>query len=792
MNEKSLRVLEYFKIIEEVSQYANSPLGREKILSLRPITDLEKVRGKLQETTESVAIVLQKGRIPLEGLTDIGPFLKKAKIGSILSPGELLKIARSLKICENVKDYIKEERNQISPYPIISSIIEELVELPGLTKELLRVIIGEDELSDHASPTLHRIRKQIQGKNNALRDKLNKMIHSTHYQKYLQEPIVTLRGDRYVIPVKQEYRANVAGLIHDQSSSGATLFIEPMSIVEMNNDLKTLIGQEEEEIERILIEFTGIIENNYEVISNNFELLGKLDAIFAKGNYSLNIRGSEPLLNHEGYINFKQARHPLIPDKDVMPSDIFLGRDFHTLLITGPNTGGKTVTLKTIGLLCLMGQSGLHIPVKDGSEMAIFHKVFADIGDEQSIEQSLSTFSSHMTNIVDILDEVDERSLVLFDELGAGTDPTEGAALAMSILDFLHKKNIRTVATTHYSELKEYALSTQGIENAAVEFNIETLRPTYILQIGLPGKSNAFEISKRLGLMNEVINQAREYISQEDIQFEDLLLDIETKRKQIEEESIRIKNKRLEIENLKNQLEEKELRFNEKKDKLMQRAREEALEIVKEAKTQMDEIITELRRLEKEQILKGHNKSIENAKKQLRESENDIQKELAKAGVPRISYSVPKDLKPGDEVLITTLNQKGFVLSLPDDKDEVQIQAGIMKINVHINNLSKLNNKKEKTFMQKTSRTIKAKTISISPQLDLRGKTTEEAILDTDKYLDDAYLANLGTITIIHGKGTGALRKSIHDLLKSHTHVKDYRIGKYNEGGEGATIVSIK
>jgi DNA mismatch repair protein MutS2 len=791
--DKNLKILEFNKIIEILAKYAISSAGKEKILSIRPMTNINKIQHALRETSETVRIILEKGKIPIEGINDIRPFINKAKIGSILSPGELLKIAQVLKVSEDVKKYIKEERSQDSPYTLVSNIIDQLIVLPGLTKDIYSVIISEDEISDNASTELYRIRKQIIHKNNAIRDKLNKMIHSTHYQKYLQEAIVTLRGERFVIPVKQEYRSNVPGLIHDQSASKATLFIEPMSIVEMNNDLKTLKNSENHEIERILIEFTNVIANNYSTIDNNMKLLTKLDVIFAKGYYSLDLGGSEPRLNEKGLIVLKQARHPLIPKDIVVASDIYLGKDFSSLLITGPNTGGKTITLKTIGLLCLMAQSGLHIPVKDNSEIGVFNKVFADIGDEQSIEQSLSTFSSHMTNIVEILREVDEKSLVLFDELGAGTDPTEGAALAMAILDYLHKSNVRTVATTHYSELKEYALSTEGIENASVEFDVETLKPTYVLLIGIPGKSNAFEISKRLGLEYKIINSAKEYISQENIRFEDVLLDIENKRKQIEVDEINAKRDRIETKILRKKLEEQEAELEEKKNIIINQSKEEALNIIKDAKKQSELIIKGIKRLEKEQNFNNKNKIIEEAKKKLREFENNIEEELYKSSIPRVSYTSPEDLKSGDPIYITTLNQKGFVLTSPDEKDEVQVQVGIMKINVHISNITRLQEtKEEKKNPQKNNRSIKNKSMNVSPQLDLRGKMTEEAIIITDKYLDDAYLANLNTVTIIHGKGTGALRKSIHELLKNHIHVKEYRIGRYNEGGDGATIVSIK
>lgn len=792
MNKKTLKALEYFKILHIVSKYASSSLGKKKILSIRPMTNIQSIQQELQQTSEATKIILEKGNIPLEGFQDIYPFLKKAKIGSLLSPGELLKIAQVLKICEQVKTYMKKGRNQRNIYPIIDHIVEEIIELPELRKSIFNAILSEEELSDTASSELYRIRKQIHQKNEAIREKLNQMIHSAHYQKYLQEPIVTIRQDRYVIPVKQEYRSSIPGLIHDQSSTGATLFVEPMSIVEMNNDLKTLKNNEKQEVEKILSEFTKAIENNYEIISENLKLLTQVDVIFAKGYYSIQIKGIEPRVNQEGIINFKQARHPLISEKDVVASDIFLGKEFNTLVITGPNTGGKTVTLKTIGLLCLMVQSGFHIPVKEDSEVAIFQHIFADIGDEQSIEQSLSTFSSHMTNIVEILKNLDSNSLVLFDELGAGTDPIEGAALAMAILDNLYKRNIRTVATTHYSELKEYAIINSGVENASVEFDIETLRPTYKLRIGIPGKSNAFEISKRLGLDAKIIHAAKQYLSQESIRFEDVLLDIEHKKKQIEEEEWNAKKVRAEIERIQKSVKEKETQLEMRKDSILSNAKKEALKIVEETKKEVEKIIENLRKIEKEASIINYNKKIEESRKKLREFGNVLEEELSDFNSCSESDIQPTDLKPGDKVLITTLNQKGYVIALSDDKKEVQVQVGILKIKVPINNLKKMSEQQTPKMIKRNFQTMKNKFVTISPQIDLRGKISEEAVILADKYLDDAYLANLKVVTIIHGKGTGVLRKSIHELLKNHIHVKDYRLGRYNEGGEGVTIVTMK
>ncbi len=792
MNKKTLKVLEYNKVIEIVANFAYSDMGKEKILSLVPMSDIEEIEEALRETSEAVSIILQKGRIPLDGFQDINNALRKARIGSILTPGDLLKIAQVLKVTERVKDYIREEGKHEHSCPIIKGLTELLVELPGLTKDIFNIVVSDDEICDHASPELFKIRKQINQKHNAIRDKLSHIVGSVHYQKYLQENIITIRGDRYVIPVKQEYRGNIQGLIHDQSSSGATLFIEPMSVVEMNNELKTLKIKEEQEIERILANYTIIVGNNYDAIYKNYQVLIKLDVIFAKGNYSIENHATKPKLNDQGYINLRRARHPLIPKNEVVASDIYLGKDFDTLVITGPNTGGKTVTLKTIGLLCLMALAGFHIPVEEHSEVAVYNNIYADIGDEQSIEQSLSTFSSHMKNIIDILEKADDNSLVLFDELGAGTDPTEGVALAMAILDYLRMKGIKTVATTHYSELKEYALSMDRVENASVEFDVGTLKPTYKLLIGIPGKSNAFEISKRLGLSDSIIASAKKYVSLEDIRFEDILIDIDKKRKQIEENQLAAHSARLDAEILLKNVMEKEAKLEVEKDRILTKAKEEALSIIKDAKRQAEGVIDELKRIEMEESHE-RNRRIELNRGKLKGYQEKLEVDLSISTMPRNSFSPPKELRPGDPVHIVTLNQKGYVLSAPNDKQEVQVQAGIMKINVHISNLSKIQEDEDpmKDQLKRYSKCIN-KSIDINAQLDLRGKLADESVLLTDKYLDDAYLANLKTVTIIHGKGAGILRKNIHNLLKKHIHVKEYRIGNFNEGGDGVTIVTLK
>jgi len=617
------------------------------------------------------------------------------------------------------------------------------------------------------------------------------MISSSAYQKYLQEPIITVRGDRHVIPVKQEFRANIPGIVHDQSASGATLFIEPMAIVEMNNDIKKLKLDEENEIERILRELTALVDEKYDSIKTNMEILATLDFIFAKARFSLEFRCTEPRVNSKGIINIKKARHPLLKAESVVPIDIYMGETFNTLVITGPNTGGKTVTLKTIGLLTLMAQSGLHIPANDYSEVAVFDEVFADIGDEQSIEQSLSTFSSHMTNIVSILEHVTPNSLVLFDELGAGTDPTEGAALAMSILELLHKKNIRTAATTHYSELKIYALTTEGICNASVEFDVATLRPTYRLLIGIPGKSNAFEISRKLGLSEEIIKRAKEFISQDDVKFEDLIRSLEEDKRKAEEERDIASRLKFELEKEKSEMDRRLEKLEAQKDRIIREARNEALEIVRRSKEEAGELIRELQ----DAIWKENEEKaamIEKSRMKLRQRENDMEEKIGESLFKKSGIAPLKDIRIGMAVKIINLDRTGSVLTLPDEDGNLTVQAGIMKINVNVNNLTAAEEEKEKPKRSSGVKVSSAKAMTVASQIDLRGQTLDEALMNVDKYLDDAYLGNLPQVTIIHGKGTGVLRAGIMQLLKSHSHVKSYRSGGFGEGGIGATIVEIK
>lgn len=792
MNDKTLRVLEYNKIIQKLISKTESSLGVSLAEELKPALNINEVIQLQNETDEGTRIIIKRGNPPLRGVHDISSEIKHAEIGAVLTPRALLNIADTLSAARKIKTFIgqiKEDKD--SKYPILEDMSTSLNSYKSIEDSIFNAIISEEEISDNASSLLKNIRRQIQVKNDSIRKKLNSIINSSTNKKYLQEAIVTIREDRFVVPVKQEYKVNFPGLVHDQSSSGATLFIEPIAIVELNNELKELRLKEKAEIERILLELTEKVAIESEGIRNNQSLLAKFDFIFAKGKLSLDMKGIKPSINDKGYINIKKGRHPLLNAKNVVPIDIYLGEEFNTLVITGPNTGGKTVTLKTVGLLTLMMQSGLQVPADYGTKMAVFSNVFADIGDEQSIEQSLSTFSSHMTNIVDILSNVEENCLVLFDELGAGTDPTEGAALAMSILDYLHSKDIRTVATTHYSELKVYALTTDGIENASVEFNVETLSPTYRLLIGVPGKSNAFEISKRLGLQNFIIDYARNMISREKIEFEDVLASIERDRRESEQNRQDSERLKLEIDKLKDELLQKKNKLETMKQQIMREAKQEARKLLKNAKEEAESIISELKDISTE-IEKEKSKRIQEAKDKLRTELDSIEDGLAENLIVKTNPKPPKNLKPGEIITILSLNQNGTVLSSPDDDGNIMVQVGIMKIKVHISTIARGVDKAKDESKSRTKSIMKSKAINIKNELDLRGMNLEEAMLDVDKYLDDAYIAGLKSVYIIHGKGTGVLRAGIGQLLKRHRHVSSYRLGNYGEGGTGVTVVELK
>lgn len=791
MNEKTLRVLEYHKIIKLLAEETVSELGKEIAMSLKPSKNIYEVKEWLQETGEAVDILLKRGSFPLEGIHDIRNAIKKADIGSLLEIGELLKISYTLAGVRKLKAFMKEEKGE-KEFPIMEELIDLLIEFKDIENSINNAIINDEEISDRASSELYSIRKKIREKQSQIKEKMNHMTTSSTYQKYLQEQIVTMRGDRYVLPVKQEFKSSIPGIVHDQSSSGATLYIEPMSVVQMNNDLRQLKLNEQDEIIKILTKLSMMISEKCEEIRTDLEILTTLDFILAKAKLSLKYRCAEPYVNNEGRINLKKARHPLIDPTVVVPINVHLGETFNVLVITGPNTGGKTVTLKTIGLLTLMAQSGLHIPAGDESEICISDEVFADIGDEQSIEQSLSTFSSHMKNIIAITTEVTENSLVLLDELGAGTDPTEGAALAMSILELLRGKNIRTVATTHYSELKVYALTTPGLCNGSVEFDVETLQPTYKLSIGIPGKSNAFEISKKLGLDDSIIEKAREFITKDKIKFEDVIMGLEESRKKADEEKSIAQRLRYEAEKTKQEAEKRMDKIIEQKEKILKDAQIEAAKIVDKNKMEIDNLIKELKKAAEEETAEKFS-MIEKAKTRIKNIEDDIETSIVDSAFRRKrKHKPPKKLKLGDTVRIINLDQKGYVMTLPDENGNLIVQAGIMKINVNINNLQLEENKKVEITQVKYNKIGKTKALSVPLEIDIRGKTLDEAMLDVDKYLDDVYLSGINKITIIHGKGTGVLRSGINQLLKDHPHVKSFRGGGYHEGGLGATIVEIK
>lgn len=791
MNDKTLKVLEYHKIIKKLTDKTESQLGKDMTKKIKPSTDIDEIEYLQRETKEALSLIIKKGNPPLYGIFDVSGELKITEIGGSLSPKSLIKISDSLRVSRSLKKYLKEIKDdETSSFPIIQGLIDDLRVFKDIEDEINNAIISENEISDNASPGLRNIRRQIINKNESVRVKLNSIINSQKYKKYLQDSIVTMREGRYVVPIKQENKAYFPGLVHDQSASGATLFVEPMAVVELNNELRELEIKEREEIEKILLELSGLVAEEAENIGNNQSILQRLDFIFAKGKLALEMDATKPILNKEGYINIKKARHPLLNVKNVVPIDIYIGKDFNTLVITGPNTGGKTVTLKTVGLLTLIAQSGLHIPADFNSQMGVFDQVFADIGDEQSIEQSLSTFSSHMTNIVSILDSLKDNSLVLFDELGAGTDPTEGAALAMSILDHLLKLNIRTIATTHYSQLKIYALTTDRVKNAAVEFDVETLSPTYKLLIGVPGKSNAFEISKRLGLQDYIIDYAKNLVSKENVEFEDVLQAIDEDRRIIEENKFQAEKLKYEVEKLKEELSTEKEKTKEAREKIILKAKEEARSILRSAKDESDSIVSELRKISSE-VEKDRNKEIHKAQERLKSSLDEVESSLSENVLNVKSKEPPKNLKVGDTVEVLSLNQVGNVLELPDENGNVLVQVGIMKVNVHISTLRRAKEEESGKTQTSTRKIIKSKA-AVKNEIDLRGKTLDEALLDLDKYIDDIYIAGLKEAYIIHGKGTGVLREGIKGYIKRHKHIKSFRIGKYGEGGDGVTVMELK
>lgn len=795
MNEKALRILEYNKIIEQLTELAGSELAKDRCRSLLPSCSLPEIQEAQRETSDAVMRLCQKGSISFQGIRDIRGSLKRLEIGSILSPEELLRICRLLEICARVKNYGRRE-NSDENRDSLDGRFEALMPLANLAAEIRRCMPSEEEISDDASPGLRQVRRAMRAINDKIHAQLTSMVNGST-RTYLQDAVVTMRNGRYCIPVKAEHKAQVPGMIHDQSSTGSTLFVEPMAVIKLNNDLRELEIREEKEIEAILASLSSMAAENLEALHADIAVLTELDFIFAKAKLSRSYNGSEPIFNETGWINIKKGRHPLLDKHKVVPIDIHLGKDFRLLIITGPNTGGKTVSLKTVGLFTLMGQAGLHIPAFDRSELSVFDEVFADIGDEQSIEQSLSTFSSHMTNIVSFWEQADEHSLVLFDELGAGTDPTEGAALAIAILSNLHRRGIRTIATTHYSELKVFALSTPGVQNGCCEFNVETLRPTYRLLIGIPGKSNAFAISEKLGLPDYVIEEAKGQISQENENFEDVIADLETSRVTIEKEQEEINRYKQEIETLKQRLERKEDRLESSREAILQKAREEAQAILREAKEYADDTIRKYNKLGKES---DASKKMEQERAKLREKMSGLEKGMGiKASKKPKKELTAKDLRIGDSVKVLSMNLKGTVSTLPDARGNLAVQMGILRSQVNIKDLEKLEDepvsyKAKPSSGSRTggSKVKMAKSYSISAEINLIGMTSDEAIVELDKYLDDAYLAHLSPVRIVHGKGSGVLRKAVHQYLRRQKHVASYRLGEYGEGDAGVTIVEFK
>ena len=791
MNQKALKVLEYDKIIQLLAEQATSDAGKKRCLELVPMTDKQLITDAQAQTADALSRIYRKGNISFGGLKDPGFQMKRLEIGGCLNAAELLSICTLLEITRRAKAYSRENRDDL-PADSLDVLFAGLEPLTPLLEEIRRCILAEDEISDDASPALHSVRRTIRNINDKIHGAMNNLLNSSTTRSYLQDAVITMRNGRYCLPVKAEYKGQVPGMIHDQSSTGSTLFIEPMSVVKLNNDLKEAFLKEQEAIEAVLAELSNLTAQYAAYLLDNYRILADLDFIFAKANLAKIQNGMAPIFNTEGRIRIRQGRHPLLDPKKVVPIDVHLGDTFHLLIITGPNTCGKTVSLKTVGLFTLMGQAGLHIPAKDRSELAIFDDVYADIGDEQSIEQSLSTFSSHMTNIVSILKHATPRSLVLFDELCAGTDPDEGAALAISILDRLRQDGIRTMATTHYSEIKLYALSTNGVENACCEFSVQTLSPTYRLLIGIPGKSNAFAISSKIGLPADLIEDAKTRITKENENFEDVIADLEQSRLTIEKEQAEINRYKEEAASLKKQLEEKQERLNRSRDRVLQEANQQAAAILKEAKDLADETIRNFHKYGKTHMdASAMEKDREKIRKKMAkaQSKSSIQKK------EQVNHNVPKKLRLGDSVKILSMNLKGTVHTLPDAKGNLFVQAGILRYQTNIRDLILVNDDAAPAVHNTKTGAGKlkmSKSLSVSPEINLIGKTVDEALMELDKYLDDAYLAHLKSVRIVHGKGTGALRKAVQGHLKRQKYVKSFHLGEFGEGDAGVTIAEFE
>ena len=791
MNEKVLQTLEYTKVLETLTEKATSDPGREMCRKLVPMTDLNQIELAQTQTADALSMLFQKGSTSFGGNKNIGMALRSLEIGSTLSALELLKIAGLLDNVNRIKSYGKSQKAD-EKATSLTECFTALEPLTFLSAEIRRCILSEEEIADDASTNLKHIRRSIGLTGEKIHSQLTSMVNGS-YRSYLQDAVITMRGDRYCIPVKAEYKGQVPGMVHDQSSTGSTFFIEPAAIVELNNRLKELSIQEQEEIETILATLSESAGEHTDALRENQRIMTFLDFTFAKASLALMQNATRPLFGRERCIHIRKGRHPLLPADKVVPIDVSLGKDFDQLIVTGPNTGGKTVSLKTVGLFTLLGQAGLHIPALDRSELSVFTEVFADIGDEQSIEQNLSTFSSHMTRIVSILKNADENSLCLFDELCAGTDPTEGAALAIAILDHLHGRGIRTMATTHYSELKVYALTTDFVENACCEFCVETLSPTYRLLIGIPGKSNAFAISKKLGLPDPIIDAAGRQLSSEEKSFEDMLSDLEASRVTIEKERLEIASYKEEIEHLKKRLQEKNEKIDHAKERILREANEQARNILKEAKDVADETIRIFQKAGPGASLKD----LEKSRESIRGKINDKNEKLAlkSSPSPQNRKLTPDQIKKGDSVKILSMGLKGTVSSLPDHKGNLFVQCGIIRSQVHISDLILIDNDTPSNVSMKQSKAshIKmSKSLQVSSEINLLGKTVDEALAELDKYLDDAYLAHLTTVRVVHGKGTGTLRSAVQSHLKRIKYVKSFRLGEYGEGDAGVTIVTFK
>ena len=797
MNQKALHVLEYDKIIERLTEHATSEPGKRLCRELVPSSDIKEIRKNQEKTKDAISRIFKKGSTNFGDNKDFQGILKALKIGSALDMAALLKLAAFLDNVNRVKTYGRPQRDD-EERDSLSESFEMLEPLTFVSAEIRRCIISEDEMSSDASPALKHIRRGMMLTNDRIHEQLGKIINGS-MRTYLQDTVVTMRGDRYCIPVRAEYKSQINGIVHDQSSSGSTLFIEPQAIVELNNKLREMILQETAEIEKILAELSLKVAEHVDSIKYNADIMTDLDFVFAKASYALEINAITPVFNEQHAFDIKKGRHPLIDKDKVVPIDVYAGRDFDMLIITGPNTGGKTVTLKTVGLLTLMGQAGLAIPAGDRSELSVFTEVYADIGDEQSIEQSLSTFSSHMTNCVSILEKADENSLCLFDELGAGTDPTEGAALAISILNDLHERKIRTMATTHYSELKVYALNTPGIKNASCEFDVESLKPTYKLLIGIPGKSNAFAISSKLGLPDRIIEAAKEQIGTEDKKFEDLLADLEKSRKTIESESLEIAQYKKEVEELKTQLEEKTYKLDKQRDEIIRKANEEARDILQEAKDVADETIRTFRKAGPDATMQDLERARTSVGQKISDKNKSISKKVEK---PKETHPILKEsqLKLGETVKIVSMGLKGTISSKPDKDGYLFVQCGIMRTKANIRDLVLVQDEDGKAAMKKfygrnTSssggKMDLSRSANIRTEINLIGKNSDDALAALDKYLDDAYMSHLNNVRVVHGKGAGILRQAVHQYLKGVPYVKSFKLGEFGEGDAGVTIVTF-